>query len=185
MAVQQNRYIALLRGINVGGNKLIKMNSLRGVIERSGFRNVRTFIASGNVIFESKETDTGILAKKIERNLLKEFGHDIPVVVVSLTRLTSIAKRNPFKQVDGEKDVMLCAVFFTQSPPRLKLPLKSITDNLQVFAVRDDVAFVVCRRKKNGWFGFPNNFVEKQFGVPATTRQWSTVQKIAAFARDL
>ena len=177
------RYVAFLRGINVGGNKLIKMEELRRVIESRGFANVRTFIASGNVIFDSAETDISVLAKKIERKLLKAFGHEITVVILELASLASMAKRNPFKKFDSEPDVMLCAVFFAADPPKLKLPLKSIPENLEVFAVRDGAAFVICRRKQSGWFGFPNNFVEKQFGVAATTRQWRTVQKIVAFAR--
>jgi uncharacterized protein (DUF1697 family) len=177
------RYVALLRGINVGGHKLIKMEALARVFKSAGFRNVRTYIQSGNVVFDSSETDPLALAKKIERKLTKAFGHEITVVVLDLTLLAAMAKRNPFKKFEGEKDVMLCAVFFAADPPKLKLPLKSTPENLEVFAVRDATAFVICRRKKSGWFGFPNNFVEKQFGVAATTRQWKTVQKIVAFAR--
>jgi uncharacterized protein (DUF1697 family) len=177
------RYVGLLRGINVGGHKLIKMEALRRVIEDAGFANVRTFKASGNVIFDSAETDTIVLATKIERKLMKAFGHKITVVIIELDALASMAKRNFFKRFESEKDVMLCAVFFAADPPKLKLPLKSIPENLEVFAVRDATAFVVCRRKPSGWFGFPNNFVEKQFGVAATTRQWKTVHKLVAFAR--
>ena len=177
------RYVALLRGINVGGYKLIKMEALAKVFTSAGLRNVRTYLQSGNVIFDSSETDPRALAKKIERKLVKSFGHEITVVILELAALATLAKRNPFKKFDSEKNVMLCAVFFAADPPKLKLPLKSIPENLEVFAVRDGAAFVICRRKKSGWFGFPNNFVEKQFGVAATTRQWKTVQKIIAFAR--
>lgn len=177
------RYVGLLRGINVGGHKLIKMEALAKVFRSAGFRNVRTYIQSGNVIFDASETDPRALAKTIERKLAKAFGHEITVVVLELDALASMAKRNPFKKFDSEQDVMLCAVFFAADPPQLKLPLKSTPENLEVFAVRDGAAFVVCRRKPSGWFGFPNNFVEKQFGVAATTRQWKTVQKIVAFAR--
>src|SRR5689334_15992 len=159
------------------------MEELRRVIEGGGFANVRTFIASGNIVFDSGKANPRVLAKKIERKLVKVFGHEITVVVLEFDKLASLAKRNPFKKFDGEKDVMLCAVFFAADPPKLKLPLKSTPENLEVFAVRDATAFVICRRKKSGWFGFPNNFVEKQFGVAATTRQWKTVQKIVAFAR--
>ena len=176
------RYVALLRGINVGGNKVIKMEELRRVIEGAGLANVRTFIASGNVIFDSSKTDPHALAKKIERKLIAAFGHEITVVVRELASLASMAKHDPFKKFDREKDVMLCAVFFAADPPTLKLHMKSIPENLEVVAVRDGAAFVVCRRKPSGWFGFPNNFVEKLFGVAATTRQWKTVQRIVAFA---
>ena len=179
-----SRYIALLRGINVGGNKLMKMETLVKVFVSAGLQNVRTFIASGNVIFDSSETDVSALARKIERRLLKAFGDEITVVVLTFQALASIVKRNPFRQIHSEKNVMLCAVFFAAEPPKLKLPIKSTSENLEVFALRNNAAFVVCRRKKNGWFGFPNNFVEKQFGVPATTRQWRTLEKIVAFARS-
>ena len=177
------RYVAFLRGINVGGNKLIKMEELRRVIEGPGFANVRTFIASGNLIFDSAETDASVLARKIERILLKAFGHEIAVVVIALPALALMVRSNPFRPEDRTGDVMLCVVFFTADPPKLKLPIESLTDNLSVFAVRNRTAFVVCRRKKSGWFGFPNNFVEEQFGVTATTRQWRTVEKIVTSAR--
>ena len=177
------RYVALLRGINVGGHKLIKMEALAKVFVSTRVQNVRSFAASGNVVFDSHEEDAAALAKKFERRLHQAFGHHITVIVLPVQKLASLTKRNPFKRVVDDKDVMLCAVFFAAEPPKLKLPIKSVTDNLEVFKVRDRVAFVVCRRKKNGWFGFPNNFVEKQFGVPATTRQWRTIEKIVTFAR--
>ena len=180
----RKRYVAFLRGINVGGHKLIKMEALAKVFVSAGFQNVRTFVASGNVVFDSSEEDAGAVARKIERRLRKAFEHQIAVVVRALEELQSMVKRNPFKRIEDQKDVMLCAVFFAADPPKLRLPITSITENLEVFAVRDGAAFVICRRKQNGWFGFPNNFVEKQFGVTATTRQWRTIEKIVAFARD-
>ena len=74
-------------------------------------------------------------------------------------------------------------VFLFDEPAALpKLPLKSTTEKLELIAIRGRAAFVVARRKKTGWFGFPNNFVEKQLGVTATTRQWSTVKKLIDFA---
>jgi hypothetical protein len=82
--------------------------------------------------------------------------------------------------------VMLCVAFLADKPAQKpKLPLKSITENLEMIAVRDRAAFVVARRKKSGWFGFPNNFVEKELGVTATTRQWSTLKKLIDFAERL
>jgi hypothetical protein len=65
---------------------------------------------------------------------------------------------------------------------RVKLPLESKTEKLEVFAIQDRAAFTVARRKKTGWFGFPNGFIEKEFGVAATTRQWRTVEKVVAAA---
>ena len=81
------RYVAFLRGINVGGKKLIKMPDLRRVLESLGLNNVRTFIASGNVLFETSQTNRDTLARKIEKKLLTAFGHDIPVVLQTIDEL--------------------------------------------------------------------------------------------------
>lgn len=159
------------------------MAALAKVFVAAGFQNVRTFIASGNVVFDSSADDAGALAKKIERRLHRAFGHEVTVVVLTLQELMSMVKRHPFKHVASQKDAMLCVVFFAAEPRQVKLPIISNSENLEVFAARDGAAFVVCRRKKNGWFGFPNNFVEKQFGVAATTRQWRTIEKLVTFAR--
>lgn len=175
------KHVAFLRGINVGGNKLIQMDALAEVFRSSGFRNVRTYIASGNVLFDTRSSDRKALAKKIERSLAKTFGHDIAVVVFTLNEIATLVKRNPFKQVEGESDVILFVTLLAESV-RKKLSIVSKTENLEVVALRDRAAFIVGRRKRTGWFGFPNNFIEKEFGVAATTRNWSSLKKLVAFA---
>ena len=165
------KYVALLRAINVGGKNLLKMDALRSAFESEGLKNVRTFQQAGNVIFE---------ATRIRKNLFQSL--NLNGIVLSLTDLKQIIARDPFKEV-AAGDVMLCVVFFLDQPANSpKLPLISISDKLEIVAVNDRAAFVVARRKPTGWFGFPNNFVEKQLGVTATTRQWSTVKKLVAFA---
>jgi uncharacterized protein (DUF1697 family) len=165
------KYVALLRKINVGGQNLVKMDALRRVFVTGGLKNVRTFQQAGNVVFETAGKNP---ASKI-RKLLNT---DLKAIVCSLVELQQIVKQDPFRKVE-----MLCAVFLFDEPATVpKLPLKSTTEKLELIAVRDRAAFVVARRKKTGWFGFPNNFVEKQLGVTATTRQWSTVRKLIDFA---
>jgi uncharacterized protein (DUF1697 family) len=177
-------YIALLRGINVGGNKLIKMKELSTVLSSAGLHNVRTFIASGNVIFESTTTDRIKLARMIEKQLTKAFGHDVAVMVRTIDELEAVVKLAPFRNVKNKKEAMLFTVFLASQPKRLpKLPLRSETERFNVIAIIHGVAFIVARRKKTGWFGFPNNFIEKQLAVTATTRNWSTVERIVAFAK--
>ena len=83
------RYVAFLRGINVGGNNLIKMEELRRALAALRFKNVRTFIASGNVIFESGETKRELLAAQIERKVRKSFGHE----ALGQTRRNRVADR--------------------------------------------------------------------------------------------
>ena len=176
------KYVALLRKVNVGGNNLIKMDALRRAFEAAGFKNVRTFQQAGNVIFETAARSP---VSKIEKVLSDSFNTDLRAIVFSVDELAKIAKRNPFGRVE-HGDVMLCVAFLADKPTqKRKLPLKSTTENLEMIAVRDRAAFVVARRKKSGWFGFPNNFVERELGVTATTRQWSTLKKLIDFAERL
>jgi uncharacterized protein (DUF1697 family) len=177
------RHIAFLRGINVGGNKLIKMDALASAFTSAGFRNVKTYIASGNVIFDSRATKLDGLEKKAERKLLETFGHEIAVVIFSLSELQELIEHDPFRRIKSNSDVMLIVTFLKHKATQVKLPLESKTENLEVLAIQDRAVFTVARRKKKtGWFGFPNNFIEKELGVAATTRQWRTLQKVVAAA---
>jgi uncharacterized protein (DUF1697 family) len=179
------RYIAFLRGINVGGNKLIKMDALAVAFSAAGFRNVKTYIASGNVIFDSSSTKIAGLEKKVEKQLLKTFGHEITVVIFPLAELEALLKHDLFKRVRAGSEVMLLVTFLKNGVKNLKLPLESEKENLKVLAVNDRAAFTIARRKKTGWFGFPNNFIEKELGMAATTRQWRTIEKVVAVAQAL
>lgn len=176
-------YVAFLRGINVGGRKIIKMEELRRVFVSLGFKNVRTYIQSGNVIFNGPATDPEVLARKIEKKLIKSFGHEVPVLLRTLDDLKDILRRNPFKKIKSSDDVVLFVTFLAAEPVGTpKLPLKFISENLEVCAIRGRTAFILARRKKNGSFCFPNNFIEKRLQVSATTRNWTTVGKIVAAA---
>ena len=175
------RYIAFLRAINVGGHRLIKMQDLARMFESSGFKNVRTFIQSGNVIFDSRSANTQTLTKKIERSLEQSLGYRVSVMLRTLAEIQEIVRRNPFKKTPPSADVMMCVVFLAGEPQRNpSLPAVIAKDNLEIFEVKDRAAFIVARRKKNGWFGFPN--IEKELGVSGTARNWTTVRKIVDFA---
>ncbi len=176
------RYIAFLRGINVGGNKLIKMDALAAAFSAAGFKKVRTYIASGNVIFESRSTNREALTKKIEKMLTAEFGHEIAVALFTLAELKELISIDRFARIKPSKDVMMCVTLFNQAVSK-KLPLESKTDRLKVVSLHERAAFIVARRKPTGWFGYPNNWIEKEFGVMGTTRNWSSLQKVAAFAQ--
>jgi uncharacterized protein (DUF1697 family) len=176
------KYVAFLRGINVGGKRLIKMEDLRRVVESIGLKNVRTFIASGNVLFETSQTNRDALARKIEKKLLTAFGHDVPVVLQTIDELKDLLRAGPFKKIRPSAEVMMCVTLLVAEPKGPKLPHKSAIENLEVLAIRNRAAFILCRRKKNGMFSFPNNFFEKEFGVVATTRQWNTINRIVALA---
>ncbi len=107
--------IAMLRGVNVGGHHKIKMTDLKALCERLGFSNVRTYIQSGNVIFESKEKGDESLAKKIGTAIEKKYGFCPEVIVRTDEEMHSIVKKNPFAK--QEVDPAKLAVFFLASDP--------------------------------------------------------------------
>lgn len=96
MKNEKIKYIALLRGINVGGKNLIKMNDLKQLFKSMDFENVRTYIQSGNVIFESAEKNESTIAKKLERSLLEQFEDDVLVFIRTIPEIEAILKLNPF-----------------------------------------------------------------------------------------
>ena len=176
-------YIAFLRGINVGGHKLIKMPELVRIFSAAGCKNVRTYQQAGNVLFESRSANRRNLTRRIETALEADLGYHVPIVVRSVVELRQTLEHAPFKKFEKSKNVMLLVVFLAADPDlKPALPFISTTENVEIFDVADGVAFCVARRKKNGWFGFPNGVVEKAFKVVATTRQWSTVQNVVKAA---
>lgn len=90
-----NQYVALLRGINVGGKSLIKMAALKECLDAAGFEDVRTYIQSGNVLFKSSETNEDKLAEKIRATIKNTFSLDVPTVVISHARFKGIIKNFP------------------------------------------------------------------------------------------
>src|SRR5262249_52418031 len=93
------RFIAFLRAINVGGGRTVKMRSLRQVFESLGFFRIATFVASGNVIFETKTRDTKTLERKIEERLREVLGYEVPTFVRGEDELAKIANYRPFPQL--------------------------------------------------------------------------------------
>lgn len=102
-------YIALLRGINVGGNKIIKMLDLKALFQSLGFANVRTYIQSGNVVFESDEGSVSLLRGVIERQIHEVFGFEVSVIIRTLAEMENVIANDPFScpSQRNSKDGML------------------------------------------------------------------------------
>src|SRR5262245_32430330 len=121
-----NTYVALLKGINVGGKNRIKMAALIESFSSLGLRNCRSYIQCGNIVFETKAAANEALRRKIEKQLSKTFGNDAHVVLKTVTDLESLVKQNPFKKITVNSDTMLCVAFLANPPAAVpKLPLQS------------------------------------------------------------
>ena len=179
------RYVAFLRAINVGGHAVVKMDDLRDTFIGAGCRKVRTYIQSGNVVFELLERDPARVLRIVRVRLGKVLGDEPEILFREVRDIEGIVRRDPFKDFGGERDIKLYVAFLSRKPKeRPRFPLVSPKEALEAVAMRDREVFIVSRRKKNGFYGFPNNFIEKELGVSATSRNWSTVTKIVEFVRQ-
>lgn len=174
------KYMAFLRGINVGGKNLIKMERLKSLFESVGFENVKTYIQSGNVIFEPTENSKEKIIKRIEKELNKYFGESVLVFLRTFAEIEAIVKYNPFAKIKIAHSTKLYVSFigneFNKKP---KLPLVSAKKDVEVIAIKNCEVYCITV-EINGRFGFPNNFVEDYFGVASTSRNWNTITKIVS-----
>jgi uncharacterized protein (DUF1697 family) len=174
------RRIAFLRAVNVGGHT-IRMADLRASFEGLGFGSVETFIASGNVVFESPESDEEKLERVIERGLEADYGYPIETFIRPLAELAEIAARDPFDRIDPANDGRSVFVAFLD-----RRPTEAAIKRLTALATDDDAFAVVGREAywlRQGGIGtskFSSGFLEKTLGMPATLRGLPTVAKIVA-----
>ena len=176
-------YIALLRGINVGGHKKIKMADLRQAFKSWGFTNIRTLLASGNVLFESDETDTSddasSLQQSIEAGLAKTFGFDVAVIIRTLEEIQALVETDPFQEIEVTPNTRLYITFLSEKPTSdLPIPYQSPEKNYQILAVSDREICSVLTLTDKMRTTDAMNILEKEFGKNITTRNWNTVLKL-------
>jgi uncharacterized protein (DUF1697 family) len=177
-------YIAFIRAINVAGHPRVKMNEVRDAFAAAGCRKVRSFIQSGNLIFESHGLEPAKLVEKVRAKLISMLHDDCDIILRSAASVEELVDATPFKDVKSGSGIKLYVAFLSRlSRIRPHLPLVSRKEALEVISVTGLEVFIVSRCKENGFFGFPNNFVENEFGVPATSRNWSTITRIVQFLR--
>jgi uncharacterized protein (DUF1697 family) len=174
-----SRYIAFLRAINVGGHT-VKMDVLRQQLEALGFSNVETFIASGNVIFETTSKNGRTLEKKIEEQLRTVLGYEVATFIRTDTELTAIANHRSFspsalKTAQALNVIFLADVLDAASQKKL-MALKTDIDD---FHVHGREVYWLCRKKQSE-STFSNAVLEKTLGRSSTIRGVNTIQKMAA-----
>ena len=169
------KYIAFLRAVNVGGTTLIKMTDLKKMFESFGLDNVQTYIQTGNVIFQSPEKNSSVLEEQIERQLEKAVGKRIPLFVRTIRDVQKMAHACPFNPQDEET----VHVVILQKQPHKKnvnswLALRSDADD---FASQGKEVYNLRRNRDQSIFS--NNLIEKTLEVMGTTRNLTTIKKLA------
>lgn len=172
-----NKYIALLRGINVSGQKKIKMTELKLLFEHLGFEKVETYIQSGNVVFATSEIDSTTIVKKISSGIKKEFGFDVQIMVINCGEIKRTIKSNPF--IKSKKDINKLYVTFLSDVPfeeNIK-KLNSVDYNPEEYFI-DGKKIYLYVPNGYGKAKLNNNFFENKLKVSGSTRNWKTLIKL-------
>ncbi|MGH9803924.1 MAG: DUF1697 domain-containing protein [Candidatus Acidiferrales bacterium] len=174
-------YVAFLRGINVGGSKKIRMAKLAEAIKALGFQNVKTLLASGNVLFEARAADTRILTQTLERKIKQTFGHDVSVVLRTRRALQRLLAADPFTGIKVTPLTRLFVTFLSDTPKTiLKIPYQSPDKSFRILRLSGrDLCSVLTLGPQWARNLRQMDILEKEFGKRITTRSWSTVQKCA------
>jgi uncharacterized protein (DUF1697 family) len=174
------RLVAFLRAINVGGHN-VKMDRLRALFEALGLSKVETFIASGNVIFDSPATNTQKLEKEIEDHLRESLGYEVATFIRSVPELGDIASYRPFEASDLDREGNSLYIAFLRSAPggEAREKLSEFRTEIDDFHVHGREVYWLCR-KKSSESAFSGALLEKVVGMPATMRNATTIRRLAA-----
>ncbi len=177
-------YIALLRGINVGGNNKLPMKDLAALFEKAGCKKVVTYIQSGNVVFEADAKTAKAIAETMNKAVLKAFKIEVPFIVRDAATLQKIARKNPFLK-KAKTTQGLCVGFLGNEPTKAQIalldPKRSEPDEYEV--IGSEVYF---------WFPhgmgkskFTSQYFDSRLKTVMTIRSWNTILKVAEMSEAL
>jgi uncharacterized protein (DUF1697 family) len=171
------RWIAFLRAINVGGHT-VKMDRLKRLFESLGLDRVESYLASGNVVFETADQEAKSLEERIEKTLKEALGYEVATFIRTPAELAAITGYAPFRQADLELAQALNVAFLTAPPDdRARQKLVRLKTDIDDFHVHEREVYWLCR-KKQSQSTFSNAVLEKTLGQPSTLRGINTLQKM-------
>ncbi len=157
------------------------MEALRKCYELMGFREVRTYIRSGNVVFEHRNTDTLDLARRIEREFKGNFGFDVVIIIRTKKEMLRVIENTPFAGLDESK---VHVTFLSSGPASIRTKeIDAARDGAEKFSISGNEVYLFC---PSGYGGtkLSNSFFERKLEIPATTRNWRTVNTLYALASE-
>lgn len=171
-------YIGLLRGINVSGQKLIKMDQLRNSLSKLGYDNIQTYIQSGNIVFESDEKDQQKLQQDIHDNILDTFGFDVPVLIRSKKQWRETFENNPYLNESNEDITKLYVTLLEQEPTDENFEqLKEFHSGPEEF-MKVGLNLYIFYSNGAGKSKLDHNTIERKLKVTATSRNWKTTTRL-------
>ena len=176
-------FISLLRGINVSGHNMIKMAELKALYESLGFKNVTTYIQSGNVVFLTDKDDPELAEKTIENAIQKRFSSVVTVIIRRPEELGCVIKANPFHGSKGVDEERLYVTFLRSKPSAAvaKALVPAAAKSPDQYEIKGREVYLYC---PNGYGKtlLSNTFFEKKLRIMASTRNWKTVNTLYAMA---
>ena len=174
------RYIAFLRAVNVGGHNTVKMDFLRHLFESLGFSNVETFIASGNIVFETTARNAQTLERAIGQSLRQALGYEVATFIRTDAELAAIANYKPFSQAELDVAAALNIAFLADGlDDQSSQKLMTLRTDIDDFHIHEREIYWLCRKKQSK-SKISNAVLEKAVGQKLTLRGANTVQKMAA-----
>ena len=172
------RFIALLRGINVSGQKKIKMSELKTLFESLGFQNVETYIQSGNVIFSSKEKSTSNIAGIISSAIENKYNFDVQVLILTQQEINQALENNPF--IKNKKEIERLYVTFLSAKPSIEniIKLNESDFSPEEHSINEKIIYLFLPNGA-GKAKLNNNYIENKLKVTCTTRNWKTVTALS------
>lgn len=172
------KYVAFLRAVNVG-KRTVKMETLRQQLEAAGFKKVSTYIQSGNVMFESGSSNATALAKKMEQLLLENYGFEVPSIIRSVMQLETVVAHTPFPDIVPDKHLQIYVSFLSApAGPHAAGVIAALQSEAETLRMTDTEVYTMIKKDL-----VPKGLdiiaqLEKKLGVPCTTRNWATVNKV-------
>ena len=173
------RYVAFLRAINVGGH-VVKMEILRSAFEDLGFTQVETFLASGNVIFDTRAKVLAAVERRVERVLEKLLGYEVATFIRSLEAVTAIARYQPFSpEAMASARSLNVGLLKEPLPVATRAVLSTLKTDIDDFQVKGSELYWICRKRQSE-SKISNAVFERTLGIRATFRGLQTMEKLAA-----
>lgn len=172
------KFIALFRGINLGGHNKVRMAELKALHETLGLKDVVTYIQSGNIVFSSDDADPAQLSRQIEEGFAQAFGFQVKVIVRTSAELQEIIANNPFQNQAARESKWIVVLFLPARPESTALE-----DFAQVYAGPEELHLIgqevyIYYPNSIGHSKLPHTLLEKKLKAAGTARNWNTVLQL-------
>ena len=178
-------YISILRGINVSGHRMIKMDALKKMCVDLSFKNIQTYIQSGNIVFQSKTIDSEKISMTIMTNIKNLFDFDVPVITLTQLELETIINSNPFLKEKSKDHAFFHITFLSKQPELVNIEFLNQVDlKNDHYEIINKSIYLFCPDSYSK-SKLTNTFLESKLKLTATTINWKTINELQNIANNI